>query len=291
MTAKKQAKNKRSATSAGKSIILFDDMPVRRVWVEKEEKWYFSVVDVVKILVGSANPVVYWRVLKKRLIDEGSEQTVTNCNGLKMLAKDGRMRLTDTYDVENLFRIIQSIPSKKAEPFKRWLAKVGYERLQETVDPELAVNRARRNWKTVGRSAKWIEQRMRGQEVRNKLTDYWGDNKVKEGIEFAKLTDIIHKEWADLTTREHKTFKNLKTENLRDNMTEAELIFTALAELSTTNVAKKDKSKGYDENADSAHKGGGVAKRARKDYELQTGQKVVSGDNFLPGVKKIKRVK
>jgi len=204
--------------------------------------------------------------------------------------KGGKQKL-NCANIEGLFRIIQSIPSKKAEPFKRWLAKVGYERLQETVDPELAVNRARRNWKTVGRSTKWIEQRMRGQEVRNKLTDYWGDNKVKEGVEFAKLTDIIHKEWADLTTREYKTLKNLKTENLRDNMTEAELIFTALAELSTTNVAKKDKSKGYDENADSAHKGGGVAKRARKDYELQTGQKVVSGDNFLPRTRKIKRVK
>ncbi|NQV12763.1 MAG: Bro-N domain-containing protein [Parcubacteria group bacterium] len=292
MTTSKKAKNKEKATSADKSIILFDDVPVRRVWVEKEEKWYFSIIDVIAVLTSQANfkkAQSYWTTLKNRLKQEGNE-SVTKCDKLKLQSTDGKFYKTDVANVEGLFRIIQSIPSKKAEPFKRWLAKVGYERLQETVDPERAVNRARRNWKTVGRSTKWIEQRMRGQEVRNKLTDYWGDNKVKEGVEFAKLTDIIHKEWADLTTREHKTLKNLKTENLRDNMSEAELIFTALAELSTTSVAKKDKSKGYDENADSAHKGGGVAKRARKDYELQTGQKVVSGDNFLPSNKKKKEL-
>ena len=273
-----------------KSIILFENIPVRRIWSDKNEKWYFSVVDVIRILTNSDNPQVYWRVLKKRLIDESSGETVTKCNGLKMIAPDGKMRLTDVADTETMFRIIQSIPSPKAEPFKVWLAKVGYERLQETVDPELAVNRARKNWKAVGRSEKWIEQRMRGQEIRNKLTDYWSQSDVQEGVEYAKLTDIIHKEWTGLTTSGHKKIKNLKRENLRDNMTDAELIFTALAELSTTSVAKKDHAKGYDKNAVSAKKGGGVAKRAKKDYELQTGQKVVSKDNFLPEKKRVKKL-
>ena len=249
------------------------------------------MVDVIRILTNSDNPQVYWRVLKKRLIDESSGETVTKCNGLKMIAPDGKMRLTDVADTETMFRIIQSIPSPKAEPFKVWLAKVGYERLQETVDPELAVNRARKNWKAVGRSEKWIEQRMRGQEIRNKLTDYWSQSDVQEGLEYAKLTDIIHREWTGLTTKGHKKIKNLKRENLRDNMTDAELLFTALAELSTTNVAKKDLSKGYGENAVSAKKGGGVAKRAKKDYELQTGQKVVSKDNFLPAQKRVKKLR
>tara|TARA_Y100000310_G_scaffold101620_2_gene99740 strand:- start:3513 stop:4400 length:888 start_codon:yes stop_codon:yes gene_type:complete len=275
---------------APKSSVLFERIPVRRVWVEKEEKWYFSVVDVVGILSQSADPRNYWKVLKNRLKKDGSE-VVTNCNRLKLLAQDGKMRLTDAADVETLLRIIQSIPSPKAEPFKRWLARVGYERLKETIDPELAVNRARRNWQTLGRSGKWIEQRMRGQEIRNKLTDYWSKSNVQEGAEYAKLTDIIHKEWTDLTTREHKNLKRLKTENLRDNMEEAELLFTALAELSTTNIAKKDQSKGYNENAVSAQKGGGVSKRARNDYELQTGQKVVTGENFLPNTEQVKRIK
>lgn len=273
-----------------KSIILFEDAPVRRVWMEKEEKWFFAIMDIVKILTGSINAPAYWRKLKERLKKEGN-QTVTNCHAFKMKAKDGKIRGTDCFHTEDLFRIIQSIPSPKAEQFKIWLAKVGYERLQETVDPELAVNRARKNWKAVGRSEKWIEQRMRGQEIRNKLTDYWSESNVKEGLEYAKLTDIIHKEWTGLTTSGHKKIKNLKRENLRDNMTDAELLFTALAELSTTNVAKKDQAKGYDKNAVSAKKGGGVAKRAKKDYELQTGQKVVSKDNFLPPKKQVKKLK
>ncbi|MBU4367370.1 Bro-N domain-containing protein [Patescibacteria group bacterium] len=273
-----------------KTIILFEDTPVRRIWSNKEEKWYFSVVDVVRILTGSINQSAYWRKLKERLKKEGN-QTVTNCHALKMIAPDGKMRLTDVADTETMFRIIQSIPSSKAEPFKIWLARVGYERLQETVNPELSINRARKNWKAVGRSGKWIEQRMRGQEIRNKLTDYWSQSDVKEGLEYAKLTDIIHKEWTGLTTKGHKKIKNLKRENLRDNMTDAELLFTALAELSTTNVAKKDQAKGYDKNAISAKKGGGVAKRAKKDYELQTGQKVVSEGNFLPPIKRVKKLK
>ena len=216
---------------------------------------------------------------------------VTKCNQLKLTARDGKKYLTDVAGTEIIFRIIQSIPSPKAEPFKIWLAKVGYERLQETDSPELAVNRARKNWKTVGRSEKWIEQRMRGQEIRNKLTDYWSENDVQEGAEYAKLTDIIHKEWTGLTTKGHKKIKNLKRKNLRDNMTDAELLFTALAELSTTNVAKKDQAKGYDKNAVSAKKGGGIAKRAKKDYELQTGQKVVSKNNFLSEKRRIKKIK
>lgn len=273
-----------------KSIIIFENIPVRRIWSDKEEKWYFAIMDVVRILTGSINPSAYWRKLKERLKKEGN-QTVTNCHAFKMKAKDGKIRDTDCFNTEDLLRIIQSIPSPKAEPFKIWLAKVGYERLQETVDPELAVNRARKNWKAAGRPEKWIEQRMRGQEIRNKLTDYWNQSDVQEGLEYAKLTDIIHNEWAGLTTKGHKSLKNLKRENLRDNMTDAELIFTALAELSTTNVAKKDQAKGYDENATSAKKGGGVAKRARKDYELQTGQKVVSKDNFLPEKKRVKKLK
>ncbi|TRZ78344.1 hypothetical protein D4R87_00940 [bacterium] len=279
--------------SKQKSMVLFEEAPVRRMWVEKEEKWYFSVVDVVRILTEQPDNQIarkYWNKLSQRLREEGSE-VVTFCHQLKLVAPDGKMRETDTANVETMLRIIQSIPSKKAEPFKVWLAKVGYERLQETVDPELAVNRARKNWKMAGRSKEWIEQRMRGQEIRNKLTDYWGENKVKEGLEYAKLTNIIHKEWSELTTQEHKKLKNLKRENLRDNMTEAELIFTALAELSTAHVAKKDRAKGYNENAVSAKKGGGVAKRAKKDFELQTGQKVISENNFLSEKKKVKKIK
>ncbi|MCD4705699.1 Bro-N domain-containing protein, partial [bacterium] len=230
-----------------KSIILFEDIPIRRVWVEKEEKWYFAIMDVIKILTESPRPRKYWNALKSKLKAEGSELS-QKMGQLKLTAKDGKKYLTDVADTETIFRIIQSIPSPKAEPFKLWLARVGYERLQETVDPELSVNRARKNWKSVGRSQKWIEQRMRGQEIRNKLTDYWSENDVKEELEYAKLTDVIHKEWTGLTTSRHKKIKSLKRENLRDNMTEAELIFTALAELSTTNVAKKDKAIGYKKN-------------------------------------------
>jgi len=281
MTNKKRNKDK--------SIVLFEDIPVRRIWVEKEGKWYFAILDIVAILTESKDPASYIKDMRRRdrELSKGWGQIATP---LSIPTKGGKQKV-NCANAEGLFRIIQSIPSKKAEPFKRWLAKVGYERLQETIDPEIAVNRARGNWKMAGRSSKWIEQRMRGQEIRNKLTDYWSESDVKEGVEYAKLTDIIHKEWSDLTTREHKTLKNLKRENLRDNMTEAELIFTALAELSTTNVAKKDRAQGYDKNVNSAHKGGGVAKCARKDYELQTGQKVVSEENFLSPEKKIKKLK
>lgn len=273
-----------------KAIIIFQDEPIRRFWDDKKEKWFFSVVDVVRVLTDSTNPQVYWRVLKKRLLDEGGNETVTKCNGLKMKASDGKMRETDVADAEVLFRIIQSIPSPKAEPFKLWLAKVGYERLKEAVDPEIALNRARENWVKLGRSKKWIEQRMRGQEVRNKLTDYWADHEIGSEEEYARLTDIIHSEWSGLTTGAHKKLKNLKGHNLRDNMSDAELVFTTLAELTTREIAEKDKANGFKENAVSSRKGGAVAGRARKDFELQTGQKVISADNFLPP-KKVKKMK
>lgn len=272
-----------------KSIIIFEDIPVRRTWNKTEQKWYFAIVDIVQILTSSINPVDYIKKMKKRdeELNKGWGQIVTP---LLVETKGGNQKV-NCANAEGIFRIIQSIPSKKAEPFKKWLAKVGYERMQETVDPEIGINRARQNWKVLGMSQKWIEQRMRGQEIRNKLTDYWKESGVQEGQEYAKLTDIIHKEWSELTTAEHKELKGLEKENLRNNMTEAELLFTALAELTTTNIAQKDQSKGYDENAISAQKGGGVAKRAKKDFELQTGEKIISDDNFLPPQKKIKKLK
>ena len=273
-----------------KLIANFENIPVRRVWDEDKERWYFAVVDIMKVLTESANPSNYWKVLKNRLKKEGSE-LVTNCNQLKLKAKDGKMYLTDVADTESIFRLIQSVPSPKAEPFKQWLARVGYERLQETVDPELAVNRAREHWQQAGRSEKWIEQRMRGQETRNKLTDYWQESGGQKGIEYAQLTDIIHYEWSGLTTKTHKRIKGLKGQNLRDNMTEAELIFTALAELSTTQIAKSDEAKGFTENAKSALKGGTIAGNARKALEEQTKTKVVSTQSFLPPKKKIKRLR
>ena len=262
-------------------IALFEGRKIRRQWDEKQEKWYFSVVDVITVLTDSSNPQVYWRVFKKRLIDEGSSETVTKCNGLKMLAADGKMRMTDVTDTENLLRIIQSIPSPKAEPFKLWLAKVGYERIQETTDPEKSINRGRVNWQRMGRSQKWIQQRMMGQEIRNKLTDYWKDNEVKEKDEYAILTNIIHQEWSDFSVKEHKKFKGLKMQNLRDHMTDAELVFAALAELSTRQIAENIESKGLEENKIPAKKGGRIAKNARLELEQKTGKKIVTGENYL----------
>ena len=281
---------KEGMTSLEKSVIIFQEEPVRRVWDEEDEKWYFSIVDVVKVLTDQNDFQIarkYWNKLKERLSNEGS-QLVTKCHQLKLLANDGKKYLTDVGDVETLLRLIQSVPSPKAEPFKLWLAKVGYERLQEIVDPERSVIRARKNWQALGYSKKWIEQRMRGQEVRNKLTDYWGEHGVKEGIEYAKLTDVIHNEWSGLTTREHKELKNLDRENLRDHMSEAELIFTALAELSTNQIAEAEKARGFEPNAVVAQKGGRVAKTARNLLESQTGKSVISKNNFLPPQKQKK---
>lgn len=273
-----------------KSIAVFEHEPVRRVWDAEKENWYFSVVDVIKILTQSVDSGAYWRKLKERLKTEGNE-SVTKCHGLKMLAKDGKMRIIDVADTETLFRLIQSIPSPKAEPFKLWLARVGYERLKETVDPEIAVNRARAHWLDLGRSPKWIEQRMRGQEIRNKLTDYWAGHGVDRDLEYAKLTDIIHREWTGMTTSGHKQLKNLQNHNLRDHMSDEELLFTALAEMSTRGIAEKDEAEGFGKNAVAAGQGGKVANRAKNDFEKLTGRKVVSWQNFLLPQKELKKLK
>ncbi len=275
------------------NIKLFEEKKVRSHYDVENESWYFSIVDIVGILTDQPNTERarnYWKVLKSRLVKEGNE-TVTNCNQLKMEAEDGKMRLTDVGNVEQIFRIIQSIPSPKAEPFKQWLAKVGYERLQEISDPSQGVDRARENWQKLGRSEKWIQQRMTGQETRNKLTDYWQENGVEKGMEFAMLTNIIHQEWTGLTVKEHKDLKELKSQNLRDHMSEAELIFTALAELSTRQIAETDEATGFKPNATASKKGGSVAKNARKELESQTGKSVVTGENFLPPTKEKKKLK
>ncbi len=266
------------------NIQIFEDKKVRSHYDSENETWYFSVVDIVGILTDQ--PSVersrnYWKVLKSRLLKEGNE-TVTNCNRLKMLSEDGKMRETDVGNVEQIFRIVQSIPSPKAEPFKQWLAKVGYERLQEIQDPSLSMDRARENWKKKGRSEKWIQQRMTGQETRNKLTDYWKENGVTQNDEFAFLTNIIHQEWTGLSVQEHKKIKGLKSQNLRDHMSEAELLFTALAELSTRQIAEADEAKGLQENATAGKQGGQIANNAKKELEAKTGKKVVTKDNFLP---------
>jgi DNA-damage-inducible protein D len=272
------------------NIKLFETKKVRSQWNEENEKWYFSIVDVVEILTGSPNARKYWSVLKTRLKAEGS-QLATNCSQLKMQSADGKFYKTDVADTEQLLRLIQSIPSPKAEPFKQWLAKVGYERMKEISDPEQSLDRARENWQVLGRSEKWIQQRMTGQETRNKLTDYWKQNEVEKPDEFALLTNIIHQEWTGLTVKKHKNIKGLKSQNLRDHMTEAELIFTALAELSTRQIAEAKKSKGLIENAEAGKKGGSIAKNARKALEAKTGKKIVTGENFLPNDKQKKKLK
>ncbi len=271
------------------SIKIFESRQVRTAWNEENEEWYFSIVDVIEVLTESIDPPAYWRKLKQRLKAEGNE-TVTNCHGLKMVATDGKMRLTDVANTEQLFRLIQSIPSPKAEPFKQWLAKVGYERLKETVDPAQSIDRARENWQKQGRSEKWIQQRMTGQETRNKLTDYWKESGVDENKEFAALTNIIHQEWAGLTVKAHKDLKGLKSQNLRDHMSEAELIFTALAELSTRQIAESEHAKGFNENAKASVRGGNVARNARKELETKTGKSVITGENFLPPAKPKKAI-
>jgi hypothetical protein len=275
------------------NIKLFESKKVRSQWNEQEEVWYFSIVDIVGILTDQPTTDRarnYWKVLKNRLIKEGNE-TVTNCNQLKLEAEDGKMRLTDVGNAEQVFRLIQSIPSPKAEPFKQWLAKVGYERMKEIADPSQSVDRARENWQKLGRSEKWIQQRMTGQETRNKLTDYWKESGVEKADEFALLTNIIHEEWTGLTVKTHKDLKGLKSQNLRDHMSEAELIFTALAELSTRQIAETDEAKGLQENAKASKKGGKIAKNARLQLEEQTGKNVVTGENFLPPTANKKKLK
>jgi DNA-damage-inducible protein D len=245
-------------------------------------------VDIVQALTQQPDDLTarkYWNKLKERLGKEGSE-LVTNCHQLKMLAPDGKQRLTDAATAETLLRLVQSVPSPKAEPIKLWLAKVGHERMQEMADPALALDRARALWQQHGRSEKWIQQRMSGQETRNKLTDYWSNHEIKEGQEFAILTNLIHAEWAGLSVKGHKQLKGLNTQNLRDHMTEAELIFTALAELTTRQVAEGMNATGMPQNATAARTGGGVARRARQDFETITGQPVVSPSNVLPPARK-----
>ncbi|MBI2596803.1 Bro-N domain-containing protein [Candidatus Daviesbacteria bacterium] len=262
-------------------LAIFEGRKIRRHWDEKAEKWYFSVVDIIAALTNSSNPQVYWRVLKKRLIDEGSGKTVTKCNGLKMLAADGKMRITDVADTETVFRIIQSIPSPNAEPFKLWLARVGYERVEETEDPERAINRAMQTYLKKGYSREWINQRLKSIEIRKGLTDEWEKRGAKEGLEFATLTDDITFAWAGLTTKQYKRHKGLKMQSLRDNMTNLELVLNMLAEVSTTEISQKEEPDTFDKNRNVARRGGGVARVARRKIEIETGKKVISESNYL----------
>jgi DNA-damage-inducible protein D len=262
----------------------FENQAIRRVYDEPTETWWFSVVDIVQVLTQQPDPKTarkYWNKLKERLRKEGS-QLVTNCHQLKLPAADGKNYLTDVATAETLLRLVQSVPSPKAEPIKLWLAKVGYERMQEMADPALSLDRARETWQKHGRSEKWIQQRMTGQETRNKLTDYWSEHEIKQGEEFAILTNLIHQEWAGVSVQAHKSLKGLKSQNLRDHMSEAELIFTALAELSTRQLAESVEAIGMAENKSAAKQGGLIAKKARLDLESKTGQRVVTGANFLP---------
>ena len=276
----------------GEDLTLFENKRIRHIYDEEKEEYYFSVIDIVAILIEKdyQSARKYWNKLAQRLRDEGSEQTVTNCHQLKLQADDGKMRKTDVADIKTIFRIIQSIPSKKAEPIKQWLAKVGQERVQEMADPSKAINRARETYQKLGRSEKWIQQRMTGQETRNKLTDYWKDHEITEGEEYAILTNIIHQEWSGLSVKEHKDLKGLKSQNLRDHMSEAELIFTALAELSTRQIAEAENATGMEENKKSAKRGGKIAKEAKEKLELETGKKVVTNSNFLSH-KQLKQIK
>jgi hypothetical protein len=261
-----------------KSIVLFHDQQVRRHWDADKELWYFSTIDVIEILTESPRPRKYWNALKTKLIDEGSEVS-QKLGQLKMSAPDGKMRLTDVADTETLFRLIQSIPSPKAEPFKLWLAKVGHERLEETENPELTFDRAMRTYLQKGYSKKWITQRLRSIEVRKELTDEWRERGMQEGLEFALLTDEITKAWSEKSVKEYKKFKNLKKEGLRDNMTNLELVLNMLAEASTTEISKKRKPRNFEQNKRVAKAGGSVAGNARKEIESKTGKKVVSRKN------------
>ncbi len=279
--------------SRDKALAVFEGFKIRRTYDEKTETWFFSVVDIVAALIQQPDYQTarkYWNKLKERLKKEGS-QTVTNCHQLKLMAGDGKMRLTDVADPEILLRIIQSVPSPKAEPIKLWLAKVGYERMQDMNDPARSLDRAREYWRQHGRSEKWIQQRMMGQETRNKLTDYWKNHEIKGEEEFAILTNIIHQEWSGVSVKKHKDIKGLKTQNLRDHMSEAELIFTALAELSTRQIAESIEATGMPENAAAGKKGGRIAKKARLELEQKTGKSVVTDENFLPPSRQRNKIK
>jgi len=263
---------------------IFEQQEIRRLYDEPTGTWFFSVVDIIQILTQQADfqkARKYWNKLKERLGQEGN-QSVTNCHRLKLPAADGKSYVTDVANAETLLRLVQSVPSPKAEPIKLWLAKVGYERMQELADPALAVERARETWQKHGRSEKWIQQRMTGQETRNKLTDYWATHEVSKEKEYAILTNIIHQEWSGVSVQAHKNLKGIKTQNLRDHMSEAELIFTALAELSTRQIAETTAATGLVENQVAAKTGGQISKRARRELEAKTGRKIVTDENFLP---------
>ena len=268
---------------------FFEDRGIRRIYDEQADIWYFSVVDIVGVLTeqpDARGATLYWGTLKRRLKKEGSE-VLTTCQQLKLTAQDGKKRLTDVATADGILRIVQSIPSPKAEPVKQWLAQVGYERMQEMADPARAIDRARELYRQHGRSEKWIQQRMMGQEARNKLTDYWSEHDIQKGQEYAILTDIIHREWSGVSVKEHKEMKGLKTQNLRDHMSVDELVFTALAEVTTRRVAESVEATGMAENRKAAKRGGSIARKAREELEAVTGQKVVTRENFLPNQKKI----
>jgi hypothetical protein len=260
------------------SIKLFEEKKVRSIWDSEQEKWYISIVDVVEVLTKSVDPAAYWRKLKQRLKEEGNE-TVTNCHGLKMLASDGKMRLTDVADVEQLFRLIQSIPSPKAEPFKQWMAHVAKERLDQLQDPELSIEQAMLDYRRLGYSDNWINQRLKIIEIRKELTDEWERRGVQKGLEYAVLTDIITKAWSGFTTKQYKQHKGLKTESLRDNMTNMELVLNMLAEATTTEISKEKKPETLAHNREIAQQGGKIAGNTRKEIEAKTGKKIVSAIN------------
>lgn len=257
---------------------LFEDKAIRTAWDEEAEEWYFSIVDVVAVLTDSPNPQTYWRVLKKRLKDEGNE-TVTNCNGLKMTAADGKKRLTDVATTEQLLRIIQSIPSPKAEPFKLWLAEVGRERIEETIDPELTIERALETYLKKGYTREWINQRLQAIQVRKELTDEWQDRGVQKGVEYAILTDEITRAWSGMTTRQYKKLKGLKKENLRDNMSTMEIVLNMLAEATTTELSKVHQPQGFEESKEIAKRGGSYAGETRKSIEADTGHPIITSQN------------
>ena len=269
------------------TLKLFEERKVLTVWDDEKEKWYFSIVDVVSVLTDSVDATAYWRKLKQRLKEEGNE-TVTNCHGLKMKATDGKMRLTDVADTEQLLRIIQSIPSPKAEPFKQWMAHVASERLDQMQDPELSIEQAMMDYKRLGYSDNWINQRLKSIEIRKDLTDQWKLHNVEEGVQYATLTDIIYQQWAGKSAKEYKQFKGLKKENLRDNMTNEELVLNMLAELSTTSITKAKNPQTLGENMQCAADGGDVARVAREQLEQKTGREVVtplSAKRFFEGQK------
>lgn len=265
-------------------IKIFNEKSIRTVWDDKEEKWYFAIVDVVGVLTDSSNPQTYWRVLKSRLKKEGNE-SVTNCNALKLKAADGKMRMTDVADQEQLFRLIQSIPSPKAEPFKQWMAQVASTRIDQLQDPELSIDQAIADYKRLGYSDAWINQRMKSIEVRRELTDEWKRTGVKEGVQYASLTDIITSEWSGMTTKQYKHYKGLKKESLRDNMTNIEMAFNTLAEASATELSKQKDPQGFSQQKRIAQEGGSVAKVARKKLESKLGHSVISkakASDYLP---------